>query len=385
MKPESASLLKIGELAKAAGESVSTIKFYVKEGLIQAACKTGPNMAYYHPDSVGRVQRIKALQKEHYYPLSVIKRMLESCPPSQNPMEIELLDAIHKADPAGSDRTYTLAEAARACRLSREQIHLLTKAGLVCPEADGKRTVYTDADLQILLLVSRRQDAGIPFAESVASFLCYERALRGAADADVDAFITQALLGVCPSARDAVRMIRVSDETLDAFIALKRKQLNRAFGSTRVNDLYRFSAHLAALIGETARALDEAGLSELAARCRGALNSRPDGDDALSAALGHYHRMVGGLSGDLAECVALIGRIHGFFLALEPGQSPNPDSLLLCTLRLGWLSFAPSLLACSAERDAAARDFAAFTHERIGSAAYSERIASSITRIGGTL
>jgi Na+(H+)/acetate symporter ActP len=82
----------------------------------------------------------------------------------------------------------------------------------------------------------------------VASFLIYEKALRVAARADVDAFITQALMPNRPSAKDAVRMICVSDETLDAFIDLKRKELNREFGSDRINDLYRFSASLAGLL-----------------------------------------------------------------------------------------------------------------------------------------
>ena len=36
--PSTASLLKIGELAKAADVSVSTLKYYVKEGLIAPAC-----------------------------------------------------------------------------------------------------------------------------------------------------------------------------------------------------------------------------------------------------------------------------------------------------------------------------------------------------------
>ncbi len=56
MKIESnASLMKIGELAKATGTNVSTINFYIKEGLIQAASKTSPNMAYYHTDCIARV------------------------------------------------------------------------------------------------------------------------------------------------------------------------------------------------------------------------------------------------------------------------------------------------------------------------------------------
>ena len=51
-KEQTAGLMKAGELAKAAGVSVSTVKFYAKEGLIRASLKTGRNMAYYDPSCV---------------------------------------------------------------------------------------------------------------------------------------------------------------------------------------------------------------------------------------------------------------------------------------------------------------------------------------------
>ena len=61
-------LLKIGELARSSGVSLSTVKYYVKEGLVEIAKKTSRNMAYYHPDSVRRVLLIRSLQKERFYP-----------------------------------------------------------------------------------------------------------------------------------------------------------------------------------------------------------------------------------------------------------------------------------------------------------------------------
>ena len=77
-KEQTAGLMKAGELAKAAGVSVSTVKFYAKEGLIRAAVKTGRNMAYYDPACVETIQRIRTLQRERFYPLSVIKGLLET-------------------------------------------------------------------------------------------------------------------------------------------------------------------------------------------------------------------------------------------------------------------------------------------------------------------
>lgn len=66
-------LLKISQLAKATDTNVTTLKYYVKEGLIQPVFKTTKNMAYYSHDCIQRVNMIRSLQKEHFYPLAVIK------------------------------------------------------------------------------------------------------------------------------------------------------------------------------------------------------------------------------------------------------------------------------------------------------------------------
>ncbi|HIR07906.1 MAG TPA: MerR family transcriptional regulator, partial [Candidatus Pullichristensenella stercoripullorum] len=76
--------------------SVTTVKFYVKEGLIRPARKTGRNMAYYDRSCISAIALIRKLQRERYYPLSVIKRLMEAAPVER--VELELLDAIHKVD-----------------------------------------------------------------------------------------------------------------------------------------------------------------------------------------------------------------------------------------------------------------------------------------------
>ena len=109
-------LLRIGELAKEAGVSLTTVKFYAKEGLIRPARKTGRNMAYYDRACVNTIATIRRLQRERYYPLSVIKRLMESAPVEQ--VELELLDAIHKADAPDPGERLPLAEAARRSGLT---------------------------------------------------------------------------------------------------------------------------------------------------------------------------------------------------------------------------------------------------------------------------
>jgi DNA-binding transcriptional MerR regulator len=70
--------MRIGELAKAAGVSVQTIHYYLREGLLSAPTKTAPNMAYYGPGHLEDIRLIKELQSERYLPLGVIRQLLEA-------------------------------------------------------------------------------------------------------------------------------------------------------------------------------------------------------------------------------------------------------------------------------------------------------------------
>ncbi len=69
-------LLKIGELAKATGESNSTIRHWTKEGLIDVAEITEAGYQLYAGDMMKRVQKINAL-KEQRYSLQEIKGLLD--------------------------------------------------------------------------------------------------------------------------------------------------------------------------------------------------------------------------------------------------------------------------------------------------------------------
>ncbi len=57
-------LLKIGELAKQAGESVPTIRFWVKEGLIDVARRTRAGYQLFDKTMLARAKHIRALQEK---------------------------------------------------------------------------------------------------------------------------------------------------------------------------------------------------------------------------------------------------------------------------------------------------------------------------------
>jgi len=59
-------LLKIGALADKAGETVATIRFWTKEGLLQIADTTESNYALYSVEMVARCKNIQSLKAERY-------------------------------------------------------------------------------------------------------------------------------------------------------------------------------------------------------------------------------------------------------------------------------------------------------------------------------
>jgi DNA-binding transcriptional MerR regulator len=360
MKKESVQgLIKIGGLAKASGTSVTTLKFYIKEGLIHAACKTGPNMAYYDPDCIAKVKLIKSLQKEHYYPLSVIRNMIRSS--ETDHLELELMDAIHKVDYRNSIKTYSLSDVMKMTGLLKSQIDMLKECGIIDPDMSGTKQIYADSDLQILFLIKRRLEAGIPFLQSVESFKVYMESIREAANADIDSFITQALLPCSPTTPDATHMIGVSDETLDKFISIKRNELNREIGSKRVEQLNRYSMRLSEFLDGISMILKEEDYAEYADLLHDATHAYPAGDGMLVQALGNYSLLIESSKKSLAKSITVVQKAHAYFISSDTEHGMGMDSFLLYILRLGWLYLAPPLLHYEEEAGKAMSGFKAYT------------------------
>lgn len=343
-KKRADGLLKIGELARAANTSISTVKHYVNQGLVEIATKTSANMAYYHPSNVQRILLIKQLQKEKFYPLTVIKGLLSG---KENDVEIELLDAIHKVSPADNASaaphgatSIPLRAAAKETGLSRKQIDALLDAGLIAPETVEGKKVFTAHAAKIMRLIKRRTDAGMPFPLTLASFSIYTDALMQAAHADVNAMIRYVLLPGNYGAKEIARLIRLSDSTLDEFIQCKRDQLNRRYGSARVEDLERFLADLASF---------QQSLPPHAPSNSAAYTGTLAALDALFQAREGAGLAVGASAGQRAKA---------FFLSLDPAQELDASCrLFLYAMRHAFFSLAPDVLDCAQAAENTRRTF----------------------------
>jgi hypothetical protein len=241
--------------------------------------------------------------------------------------------------------------------LSKFQIDMLKQHDIVRPVVTGMRQIYTEGDLQILFLVRRRLDAGIPFNQSVESFMIYMESIRKSVNADIDSFITQALLPCSPTTLDAAHMIGVSDETLDKFISIKRNELNREIGSERVEQLNCYSISLLEFLNRISAILKEEDHQDYADLLHGATLAFPKGDSRLTVALQNYNLLIESSKKSLAKSITVAKKAQVYFMSLHLERDTDMDSFILYILRLGWLYLSPILLQYMTEADKAMKDF----------------------------
>lgn len=331
-KTNTDGLLKMSELAAASGVSASTLKYYVKEGLVDIAYKTGPNMAYYHPSSVERVKLIKMLQAEKYYPLAVIKRLIQNG--EMDMREIELMDVIHKTGKDSSTIQYTYQEALRQSGLTRAQAELLMAEGIITPVREGRKKLFRESDCRMMQLVKARMDAGIPFEQTLKAFKAYVNVLRAAAQADIQSLISDALMTSPLATRDIVRIIKTSDDTLNEFIMLKRYEYNSDLGSQSLETLGKFTAAFKSFTFRLRQILLSNGYNEQAA----ALESAAHGS-GKSALLNACAQAIACEKSGLAMSLAACGKANG---AVREGRLTPELKELEAALTLGWICLAPA-------------------------------------------
>ncbi len=75
---EKTRYLAISDLERLSGLPKTTIRYYIREGLIAPSMKTGKTMAYYTEDDVRKLELIRNLREEGKVPLKFIKDELEN-------------------------------------------------------------------------------------------------------------------------------------------------------------------------------------------------------------------------------------------------------------------------------------------------------------------
>lgn len=159
-------LIKIGELAKAAEVSVSTIHYYVREGLLTPPTKTSRNMAYYDPQSIQEIRMIQELQAKRFLPLSVIKSIMQSKREGQNmdhivEMQSLMEDVFRPVENETNLKGISLAELITASKLQESSLRTLEAMGLIVPVKTEHGFTYDDIDIRIAQIFKKLAEFGL--------------------------------------------------------------------------------------------------------------------------------------------------------------------------------------------------------------------------------
>jgi len=73
---QTSKLLKIGELAKIAGETIHTLRFWTQKGLLQVKNRSQGGYQLYEPSMVEQVKKIRRLQNKERLTIAEIKERL---------------------------------------------------------------------------------------------------------------------------------------------------------------------------------------------------------------------------------------------------------------------------------------------------------------------
>lgn len=142
--------LKIGEIAKKSGVPPSTIRYYVRQGLLPEPDKVNKSMAYYDERCIENILAIRHLQERKYFPLSVIKNILRRMDQGLSLDEAEAIeDAVFGAQPETPDNVMDKAQFLVASGLTNDELLTSLKIGLMIPYLQEKgRTLYNQEDVR---------------------------------------------------------------------------------------------------------------------------------------------------------------------------------------------------------------------------------------------
>jgi DNA-binding transcriptional MerR regulator len=223
-------LLRMRELAEAAGVSAGTIKHYLREGLLPEPVKTSRNMAWYPPEFVERVQLIKQLQEERFLPLKVIREVLQQGEVEGGPDRlralIELEDRVLERALSGHDsRALSAREVAKRYGLPEEALERLETLEVLTPVIRNGSKRYGPADVQIIEAVSRMRASGYSEALgfTVYDTLIYKRHLEQLVREEVDVMMERVAGEV--DTQEAAELIERAVEPMRDLVAALRAKL----------------------------------------------------------------------------------------------------------------------------------------------------------------
>jgi DNA-binding transcriptional MerR regulator len=223
--PATDDLLKMRELAERSGVSAATIKYYLREGVLgseDGVVRTSRNMAWYPQEFVARIQLVKRLQEERYWPLRLIREVMQTSPDDVTRM-IEAEDRILARAVEANDTARMSRKAARETyELPQAVLDRLEEISVLTPTSRG----YDRDDVAIIEAISRFRAGGYEqsLGFTVYDTLRYRDAMAALVVEEVSTLVTRVATQVDEDR--ALEIIQSADGPLrDLIGALHSKML----------------------------------------------------------------------------------------------------------------------------------------------------------------
>jgi DNA-binding transcriptional MerR regulator len=139
---------RIDDLAREAGITVDTIRYYAREGLMPAPTPAGRHRLY-GDRHLDRLRRIRELQ-ERRFSLAAIRAIVETNRPG--------IDDLF----AGSGRTFTLDELVERSGVPADLVEQLRRIDLLPDPTGFGRDAYDETDLHLLEAIAELYAVGMP-------------------------------------------------------------------------------------------------------------------------------------------------------------------------------------------------------------------------------
>jgi DNA-binding transcriptional MerR regulator len=174
--------LRVEELARRTDTSVDTVRFYQKRGLLAPPRRDG-RLAWYGPEHVERLQRIRELQGRGLS-LAVIRRLLDG--------ELDEVDEPLAAAvvAAGDDELVTLDELAARAGIPAALLDAVVREGLLVPRTQDGQVRFAASDATLVRAGLRLLEVGLPLTELLGLARKHHDATRAIAEEAVELFDT---------------------------------------------------------------------------------------------------------------------------------------------------------------------------------------------------
>jgi DNA-binding transcriptional MerR regulator len=177
--------MRVEELARRTGVSVDTIRFYQKQGLLQAPEREG-RLAWYGKEHLERIKRVKDLRRRGFT-LAVIHRFLAG---DLDRADEPLAAAVAEAADDSEEEFFTAEELAARSGVPVPLLESVIREGLLVARMSDGQPRYTSADVQIVSASLRLLQAGLPLPDLLELARDHHRATRELASRAVELFDT---------------------------------------------------------------------------------------------------------------------------------------------------------------------------------------------------